>query len=168
MQHRIVDRCAEHLAKRAGTERRVIVDVARLCPVISDHLMRQLVELEKVYPDVGTSHQRRQHLGDEPPSRSHLLDLGRRSILDHPEIVPYAAIALEKLGVNSMCPELVEGHSIAGFDKLSPQSTGNGVLVLADLGNLGPGWAARVEDIVEPFLGEPSSELKTDHALAEG
>jgi hypothetical protein len=52
--------------------------------------MRQLVELEKVHPDVGTSHQRRQHLGDEPPSRSHLLDLGRRSILDHPEIVPYA------------------------------------------------------------------------------
>lgn len=46
--------------------------------------------------------------------------------------------------------------------------SGNGVLVLANLGNLGPGWAIRVEDIVEPLLGEPASELKTDHALAEG
>jgi hypothetical protein len=51
--------------------------------------MRQLVELEKVHPDIGMCHQSGQHIGDEPPSRPHLLDLGQRSILDHPEILPY-------------------------------------------------------------------------------
>ena len=52
--------------------------------------MRQLVELEKVHPDIGMCHQRGQHISHEPPSRPHLLDLGQRSILDHPEILPYA------------------------------------------------------------------------------
>jgi hypothetical protein len=142
--------------------------------------MRQLVELEKVYPHVGTSHQRRQHLGDEPPSRSHLLDLGRRSILDHPEIVPYAIQqhSLEQYVLSSFNHNLSVNRLLLCMHavySVNPQPgegrtrlSGNGVLVLADLGDLGPGWAARVEDIVEPFLGEPSSELKTDHALAKG
>jgi hypothetical protein len=52
--------------------------------------MRQLIELEKVHPDIGMCHQRSQHISDESPSRPHLLDLGQRSILDHPEILPYA------------------------------------------------------------------------------
>jgi hypothetical protein len=51
--------------------------------------VRQLVELEKVHTHIGALYQRRQYLGDEPAGRSHLLDLGGRSILDHPAIVPY-------------------------------------------------------------------------------
>ena len=89
MQYRVVDRRTQDLAKRAGAERRVIVDVARLRAAIPNHLVRQLVELQEVHPDIDTSDERAQHLRDEPPSRSHLLDLGRRPILDHPEILPY-------------------------------------------------------------------------------
>ena len=39
--------------------------------------MRQLVELQKVHPNLGPSDERAQHLGDEPPRRPHLLDFGR-------------------------------------------------------------------------------------------
>jgi len=46
-----------------------------------------------------------------------------------------------------------------------PGSAGNGVLVVADLGDLCPGRGARVEDVVEPFPGQPASQLEADHAL---
>src|SRR5688572_1575372 len=91
VQHRVVDRRTQHLAKRACPERRVVVDVAGLRAAIPDHLVCQLVELEKVHADIDPCNERAQYLGDEAPGRSHLLDLGRCSILDHPEIVPYAA-----------------------------------------------------------------------------
>ena len=89
VQYGIVDRRAQHLAKRAGPERRVIVDVARFRAAILNHLVRQLVELQQVHSDLGPSDERAQYLRDEPPGRSHLLDLGRRPILDHSEILPY-------------------------------------------------------------------------------
>jgi hypothetical protein len=75
----------------------VIVDVTRLRAAIPDHLVRQFIELEKVHTDVGARPKRGQDVGDKPPSRPHLLDLGRRSILDHPEILPYATTGLRKL-----------------------------------------------------------------------
>jgi hypothetical protein len=59
--------------------------------------VRQLIELEKVHSDIGTCPKRGQDVGDKPPSRPHELDLGRRSILDHPEILPYATTGLRKL-----------------------------------------------------------------------
>ena len=97
VQYGIVDRRAQHLAKRAGPERRVIVDVAGLRAAIPDHLVCQLVQLQKVYPDIDPCDECAQYLGDEAPGRSHLLDLGRCSILDHAEILPYAATALRRL-----------------------------------------------------------------------
>jgi hypothetical protein len=75
----------------------VIVDVARLRAAIPNHLVRQRIELEKVDSDIGLRPQRCQDVGDKPPSRPHLLDLGRRSILDHPEILPYVTTSLRKL-----------------------------------------------------------------------
>ena len=53
MQHRVVDRGAQHLAERAGAERGVVVDVAGLRAAVPDHLVRQFVELEQVHSDVG-------------------------------------------------------------------------------------------------------------------
>jgi len=52
--------------------------------------MRQLIQLEKVHSDIRMCPQSGQDLGDKLPSRPHLFDLGRRSILDHSEILPYA------------------------------------------------------------------------------
>jgi hypothetical protein len=121
VQYRIVDRRTQHPAKRAGAKRRVIVDVARLRTTIPNHLVRQCVKLQKVHPDIGTSDERAQHLGDEPPGRSHLLDLGRGPILDHPEILPYAATATRKLRFDTMRPELVEGQKTTGFDRRRPE-----------------------------------------------
>jgi hypothetical protein len=97
VQYRVIDRRTQHFAERAGPERRVIVDVARFRAAIPDHLVRQLVELEKVHPHLGASDERAQHLGDEPAGRSHLLDFGRRPILDHPEILPYAVQPLDEV-----------------------------------------------------------------------
>jgi hypothetical protein len=59
--------------------------------------VRQFIELEKVHSDIGARSKRGQDVGDKPPGRPHLLDLGRRSILDHPEILPYATTGLRKL-----------------------------------------------------------------------
>jgi hypothetical protein len=59
--------------------------------------VRQLVELEKVHPDIGLGPERGQHLSDELPSRSHLLDLDLGSILDHSEIVPHAGQQLDNI-----------------------------------------------------------------------
>ena len=68
--------------------------------------MRQFIELEKVHSDIGARPKGGQDVGDKPPSRPHLLDLGRRSILDHPEILPYGTTGLRKLfGMNRAKPE---------------------------------------------------------------
>ena len=82
--------------------------------------MCQLVELQKIHPDTDPCDERTQYPGDELAGRPHLLDLGLCSILDHPEILPYAAIALRRLRYD-MCPELVEGHRTAGFEGRSPE-----------------------------------------------
>jgi hypothetical protein len=54
---------------------------------------------------------REQHLGDELPSRSHLLDLDRRSILDNPEIVPYAVQPPDKVGLGLTEPTKTQERS---------------------------------------------------------
>src|SRR5215203_3835349 len=174
VQHRVVDRRTQHLAKRAGPERRVVVDVAGLRAAIADHLVCQLIELEKVHADIDPYNERAQYFGDESPGRSHLLNLGACSILDHPEILPYAAIGLRRLPDEPCALSLSRApDSRASIDSGPKQcrrteSPSDGVLVLANLGDLWPGRAARVEDVVEPLLGKPSRELETDHALAEG
>ena len=94
VQHGVVDRRTEHLAERAGPERRVVVDVAGLRPAVSDHPVGQLVELEQVDADGSLGLQRGQHLGDEPPRGPHLLDFRGRPVLDHPPIVPYGQIGV--------------------------------------------------------------------------
>ena len=51
VQHRVVHRRADHLAERAGAERRVVVDVARLRSGAPDHLVRATVDREQVGAD---------------------------------------------------------------------------------------------------------------------
>jgi hypothetical protein len=58
VQHRVVDRGAQHLAERHRPERRVVVDVAGLRAALLDHLVRERVELEQVDADVGGLGQR--------------------------------------------------------------------------------------------------------------
>ena len=63
VQHRVVDRGAQHLAERRGAERRVVVDVAGLGAPVADHLVGELVELEQVDADVGRLGERGDHVG---------------------------------------------------------------------------------------------------------
>ena len=83
VQHRVVDRRAEHLAERRGAERRVVVDVAGLGTAVLDHPVRERVEVEQVDADVRGLGQRGEDLGDEPARRPHRLDLRGGAELDH-------------------------------------------------------------------------------------
>ena len=83
VQHRVVDRGAQHLAEGHRAEGGVVVDVAGLGPPLADHLVRERVEVEQVDPHVGGLGQAGEHLADEAPGGSHLLDLGRGTQLDH-------------------------------------------------------------------------------------
>ena len=84
VQHRVVDRGAEHLAERHRAERRVVVDVAGLGAALADHLVRERVELEQVHADVGGRLRARVSTSaTKRPGGLHLLDLGRGSQLDH-------------------------------------------------------------------------------------
>src|SRR5215216_3137000 len=71
------------------------------------------------------------------------------------------------------CTPCTASTSHAPWDVDSPgpggclRLTGNGVLVVADLSHLWLRGTVRVEDVIEPFLGEPASQLEADHPLAE-
>src|SRR3546814_6652328 len=99
VQHRIIDRRAQHLPEGRGTERRVIVDVAGLRPTILDHLVRQLVELEQVDAHGGRLAERGEDLTDEPPGWAHFLDLRSEehtSELQSLMRISYAVFCLKK------------------------------------------------------------------------
>jgi hypothetical protein len=83
VQHRVVDRRAQHLPERRGTERRVVVEVAGLGAALTDHPVRQRVEVEQVHPDVGGVLEGGKDVGDEAAGGTHLLDLGGGPELDH-------------------------------------------------------------------------------------
>ena len=83
VQDSVVDRGAQHLPERHRAERGVVVDVAGLRPALTDHVVRESVELEQVHAHVGHLGQPGEHLGHEASRRSHLLDLGRGTELDH-------------------------------------------------------------------------------------
>ena len=83
VQHRVVDRGAEHLAERRGPERRVVVDVAGLGAAVLDHPVRERVQVEQVHAYVGGVREGGDHRGDELAGRAHLLDLRGRPELDH-------------------------------------------------------------------------------------
>src|SRR5690606_19617887 len=83
VQHRVVDRGADHLAERARPERRVVVDVAGLRSGGADEVVCPSVDREEVRSDLRLLAERGQGLGDESPGRPHLVDLGRGTKLDH-------------------------------------------------------------------------------------
>ena len=90
VEHRVVDRDAQHLAERHRAERGVVVDVAARRAVLADHRVGDPVELQHVDADPGPLGELREHRRDESAGGSHRLDLVAAPELDHALIVAKA------------------------------------------------------------------------------
>ena len=90
VEHRVVDRDAQHLAERHRAERRVVVDVAARRALLADPRVRDPVELQDVDADPGPLGELRENCRDEPAGGSHRLDLVPAPKLDHALIVAKA------------------------------------------------------------------------------
>lgn len=70
----VVDRCAQHFAKRGGTKRRVVVDVAAIRTRFADSAMGECVKFEQVHTGLGLLCEFSQDLGDKATYWTHLVD----------------------------------------------------------------------------------------------
>jgi hypothetical protein len=88
VQHRVVDRQADHVAERAAAERRRVVPVAGVGAALLDQGAGVLLDVQQIDPGLGHPGQLGQRLAEELPGHGHLLDLRGRLVLDHGIFIP--------------------------------------------------------------------------------